>query len=189
MIKDKRFLSAVLAAALLLTIFAAPAAAAGSPLLGKLRITELMVKNRTTLRDEDGDFPDWIELANVSDETLDLTGCRVADREGRRGWMIPGGHLEPGERLVIFASKKNRTGNTLHTDFALSEKDCVCLYDALGWPLDRIACEDWETDSGIIFPERSWDSLIRKGRHRGGRNFARKIFMTRLWRKNRMKGH
>ena len=157
MFKDKRFLSAVLAAALLLTLFAAPAAAAGSPLLGKLRITELMVKNRTTLRDEDGDFPDWIELANVSDETLDLTGCRVADREGRRGWMIPGGHLEPGERLVIFASKKNRTGNTLHTDFALSEKDCVCLYDALGWPLDRIACEDWETDvSWMLDASGAW---------------------------------
>ena len=101
-----------------------------SPLKDKLRITEIMVKNRAALCDEDGDFPDWIELTNVSDEKLDLTDCRITDREKHFGWIMPELSLEGGERLVLFASKKDRREGLLHTNFALSEKDCVCLYDA-----------------------------------------------------------
>ena len=41
---------------------------------GKIRVSELMVKNRATLPDEDGDFPDWIELENVSGDTVELSG-------------------------------------------------------------------------------------------------------------------
>lgn len=130
-------------------VFSPPAAAQGSPLGGKLLITELMVKNRTTLRDEDGDFPDWIELTNISDESLALGGCHITDREGRYGWVFPEQTLAPGERLIIFASKKNRAGTALHTHFALSEKDCVCLYDADGLPVDSVRCADCEADVSL----------------------------------------
>ena len=46
---------------------------------GLLRISEIGVKNRASFY-RDG-FPDWIELTNVSDETLSLAGCRISDRE------------------------------------------------------------------------------------------------------------
>ena len=67
-----------------------------------LRISELMHKNKASLRDEDGDFPDWIELTNVSDETISLKGVRISDREGRWGWGLPDRSMEPGERLIVF---------------------------------------------------------------------------------------
>ena len=108
------------AAAALQTQTPAPTPTPDSALLGKLLITELMEKNRTVLMDEDGEFSDWIELTNVSGETVALTGCRIADRESRWGWTFPERSLAPGERLVVFASRKDRRGDELHTDFARS---------------------------------------------------------------------
>ena len=124
-----------------------------SPFKDKLRITEIMVKNRAALCDEDGDFPDWIELTNVSGEALDLTDCRITDREKHFGWILPELSLESGERLVLFASKKDRREGTLHTNFALSEKDCVCLYDANDLPVDSAFCLDTEADVALRLDE------------------------------------
>lgn len=139
----------------------APTLTPDSALLGKLRITELMEKNRTVLPDEDGDFSDWIELTNISGETLDLTGCRIADREGRYGWTFPARSLNAGERLLVFASRKDRAGDELHTDFALSEYDCVYLYDAEGLFVDSAPCAGCESDVSMALDgEGAWLSSL-----------------------------
>ena len=44
-----------------------------------------MEKNRAVLRDEDGDFSDWIELHNVSDKAVSLGGWRISDKSGEPG--------------------------------------------------------------------------------------------------------
>ena len=38
------------------------------------RITEIMSDNEDSLLDEDGDFPDWIEIYNPDQVTIDLSG-------------------------------------------------------------------------------------------------------------------
>ena len=161
--KGKRFLFILLA--VLLSCGGSAQALAAVPtvsvLHGELCITELMGKNRTTLRDEDGDFSDWIELANLSDEVVSLKGFRIADREGRKGWLLPEKELNPGERLILFASKKNRNAPALHTDFALSEKDCVYLYDAAGLPVDSVACPGTDSDvSWALNTEGKWSESL-----------------------------
>lgn len=132
-----------------------------SPLKGKLRITEIMVKNRAVLCDEDGDFPDWIELTNMSGEMIDLTDCRITDREKHYGWILPEKSLEPGGRLVIYASRKDRAGDELHTNFALSEKDCICLYDANDLPVDSAFCADTEADVSLTLDSAgAWQQTL-----------------------------
>ena len=132
-----------------------------SPLKGKLRITEIMAKNRAVLCDEDGDFPDWIELTNVSEEPIDLTGFRITDREKHYGWILPEKSLESGGRLVLYASKKARAGDELHTNFALSEKDCICLYDANGLPVDSAFCADTAADVSLALDAAdSWQQTL-----------------------------
>ncbi len=42
-----------------------------------VQISEVMAANKATLADEDGNFPDWVELYNPSDEELDLRGCSL----------------------------------------------------------------------------------------------------------------
>ena len=124
-----------------------------SALLGKLLLTELMEKNRTTLSDGDGDCADWIELTNVSGETVELKGCRVSDREKRYGWVFPEKSLLPGERVLLFASGKDRAGDELHTNFALSEYDCVCLFDSEGQLLDSVPCAGCAADVSLARDE------------------------------------
>ena len=84
-------------------------------------ISEFMASNETTLADEDGDFPDWIEIFNPDAEPVGLGGFFLTDDAGRLDrWRFPDVTLEPGEWLVVFASNKNRDVGELHTNFRLA---------------------------------------------------------------------
>lgn len=93
-----------------------------------LRLSELMVKNAATLRDEDGDFSDWLELENCSGRTIDLAGWRLSDKkDGGEGWEFPDVRLKGGDRLIVFASGKDRSGDEMHTSFSLSADEWLSL--------------------------------------------------------------
>ena len=140
---------------------AAPAQTRDSALRGKLRIEEILVKNAAVNPDEDGDFSDWIELHNVSDEPLALEGFRIADREGREGWAFPALRLPAGGRLLLFASGKDRSGGEMHTDFSLSKNDVLCLYAPAGTLSDRGACRDAASDVSLVRAEDgSWEESL-----------------------------
>jgi hypothetical protein len=88
-----------------------------------LLISEFLTENRTHLQDVDGDFSDWIELYNASEETVSLTGYYLTDDfKDYDKWKLPKADLRPGEFLMIWASGKNRTNwlDDLHTNFKLS---------------------------------------------------------------------
>lgn len=92
---------------------------AGSP----LRVNEIMASNASTLADEDGDHPDWIELVNTGRATLDLAGHGLSDDPAQPfRWTLPAVSLEPGGFLLLFASGKDRAvpGSELHTNFSIS---------------------------------------------------------------------
>ena len=63
-------------------------------LLDGLRITELMYHS------QDGDGGDYIELQNISEVALDLTGLRLTDGVQ---FVFPALTLEPGEHTVVVA--------------------------------------------------------------------------------------
>lgn len=83
-------------------------------------INEVCTHNGNTLSDENGDYPDWIELYNASADAVSLGGFALADRSGVR-WIFPARNLPSGAMLVVFASGKDRKGDTLHTSFSLSK--------------------------------------------------------------------
>ena len=114
--------------------------------LGQVVISEFMEKNRAVLRDEDGDFSDWIELYNQSREAVSLAGWNISDKESKLGWPLPELMLEPGQRLLLFASGKDRQGEQLHTDFALSGEEGVYLRNEHGTLLSSALCGDCEAD-------------------------------------------
>ncbi|MBR1456692.1 MAG: CotH kinase family protein [Oscillospiraceae bacterium] len=119
----------------------------------KLRISELMAKNRAVLRDEDGDFSDWIELENCSRETVQLGDWRLSDRKDREGWTLPERTLAPGERLVVFADGKNRSEGELHTGFSLSAGETVYLYNRHGYAVSEVLCASETADVAIALDE------------------------------------
>lgn len=88
----------------------------------EIQITEIMASNTCCLRDEDGDFSDWIELTNTGFTPTSLAGFFLSDQEDQPNkWALPDITLQAGERIVIFASGKDRkTGAELHTNFSLN---------------------------------------------------------------------
>jgi len=85
-------------------------------------ITELVSSNGSTLVDSDGDRPDWVEVANPTQEPVELTGWYLSDDLDQPDrWQFPEVLLAPGERLVVFASGKDRADPVEpHTDFAIA---------------------------------------------------------------------
>ena len=86
-------------------------------------ISEFMAANDTTLRDEDGDYPDWIEIFNPDTADVSLDGWYLTDdADDLTKWRFPAETLEAGTFLVVFASGKDRAvaGEELHADFRLS---------------------------------------------------------------------
>ncbi len=72
-------------------------------------INEVMAANAGTIRDEDGDSPDWIELYNPGTAPVDLLGYGLSDDEGKpQKWTFPRMQLLPRQLLLVFASGKDR---------------------------------------------------------------------------------
>lgn len=129
--------------------------------VGKLAISELMIKNRGVLADADGEFPDWIELENVSGESVSLNGWTVSDSESKTGWALPALELAPGERLVIFTSGKDRSGEELHADFSLSEGETVCLFTPSGQLSGSVLCAGNKADVSLVLGDDGEYALCR----------------------------
>ena len=113
-------------------------------------INEVMASNVITLRDEDGDYSDWVELYNCSLETVDLTGWGLSDTEASpKRWEFPAAKIGPGEYLVVFLSGKNRadSGKELHTDFRINDfEDTVLLSNLRGQIVSEIKISDVAED-------------------------------------------
>ncbi len=88
----------------------------------KVIISEFMADNESSLRDEDGDRSDWIELFNTGDQDVDLDGWILTDRVGNlQRWRFPPVVIPSKGYLIVFASDKDRAqaGRELHTNFRL----------------------------------------------------------------------
>ncbi len=93
-----------------------------------LMITEYMIDNRSVLYDEDGDFVDWVEFFNDSDDPFPLAGLFFSDdRTNLRKWAFPDIVLEPGTYLVIYASGKDKVTENVHTNFRLSAHETLVV--------------------------------------------------------------
>ena len=108
-------------------------------------ISEFMVKNHAVLRDEDGDFSDWIELHNISPHSVSLDGWHISDRPGRQGWAFPDVTLPAGERIILYASGKDRP-ESLHTDFSLSAGESIYLSNKYDYQVSAVLCPDADGD-------------------------------------------
>ena len=87
-------------------------------------INEFMASNTNTHEDSQGDYDDWIELHNRTENKIDLSGWYLSDNEDNpRKWQFPNGSsINPGEYLVIWADEDEEDSSLkeLHTNFKLS---------------------------------------------------------------------
>lgn len=94
--------------------------------LGGLAITEVMTSNDRYLIQSDGRYYDWVELTNISSETVDLADYNLSDDPNHLyAFPLPRKELEPGEQIVIICSARNDlVGGYIHAPFTLSAEEC-----------------------------------------------------------------
>lgn len=84
-----------------------------------LVISELSAAG-SALTDEDGTIQDWIEIHNRTDRAVRVEGYYLTDDPRQvRQWAIPTCEIGPRGYLLVFASRKDRVGEELHTSFEL----------------------------------------------------------------------
>ena len=104
-------------------------------------ISEFMAANTTTLTNNYGETSDWIELHNLSTNTVNLLDWTLTDSAKNLGkWHFPATNIGSGKFIVVYASGRDKriAGAPLHTDFKLNSSGD---YLALVRPDGTIASE------------------------------------------------
>ena len=122
---------------------------------GALVINEICASSITTLKDEDGDYPDWIEIRNTTNQAIDLSNYALSDSADKLvKWRFPQGSvIEANGYFVVFASKKDRAaaeGSWPHASFKLrSNGETVILSDIQGRMIDMVTYD-------LLAADTSW---------------------------------
>lgn len=84
-------------------------------------INEMMSDNETTIKDDQGDYEDWIEIFNPGDSEILMDGYYLSDDPGDPlKWEFPPLQIEPGGFLLVFASGRDTVVETyIHTSFKI----------------------------------------------------------------------
>lgn len=86
-------------------------------------INEFMASNTTYMQNEYGQFEDWIELYNNTNDTVDLNGMYLSDTYANpQKFAFPSGYkIAPYGFLKIWADENAITEDVLHCNFKLSK--------------------------------------------------------------------
>lgn len=86
-------------------------------------INELMSSNQKIYQDQDSDFDDWLELKNVGNEPVNISGYYLSDNSADlTQWQFDSTQdfiIKPNNHILIWADDTTAEGN-LHTNFKLS---------------------------------------------------------------------
>lgn len=111
----KRTVPLILTTALVATGLSLPAWA-------DVRITEFMASNTRTVADNNGNYSDWIEIANTGLTPENLEGWHLTDDAANlTKWTFPAVTVAGYQRILVWASNEDRRdpSNPLHTNFNL----------------------------------------------------------------------
>jgi len=113
-------------------------------------INEIMASNTSTAADDDGEFEDWIELHNLSDQEVDLSGYALSDNPANlRKWEFPAGISIPANGYLIVWADEDGSQGPLHASFKLSASgETLSLVDTQGYFLDNVIFDQQTTDMG-----------------------------------------
>jgi len=101
-----------------------------------------MSSNVSIISDEDGDFPDWIEIYNNNQSIYNLNEYFLSDDASDKfKWNIPNTTIEPYDFLLIFASGKDRNVWASHWETIIDWGDI------------------WKYRIGTSEPPTSWNQI------------------------------
>ena len=125
-------------------------------------INEFMARNATTIADDRGQYDDWLEIYNPTQQSVDLSLLYLTDKlNNLTRWRFPARDviLGPGEFLLVWCDgDTNQSG--LHTNFkldgdgefiALVDRDGVSILDSVSF-----AAQQFDISMGR-YPDGSGD--------------------------------
>jgi len=113
-------------------------------------INEFMASNDSlsNIVDEFGETDDWVELHNLTNNTIDLSGYGLSDDYTLLNkWEFPEGILIPPNGYLIVWTDGDDMQGDLHTNYKLNKSgERIALSDIAGAVLDSISYFDQETN-------------------------------------------
>ncbi|MFI5171218.1 MAG: lamin tail domain-containing protein [Chitinophagales bacterium] len=111
-------------------------------------INEVSPTNNKYFEDEDGSYPDWIEIYNDGAGAVNLSGYSLKDDNALgTNWVFPDTVLPASQRLIVYASGKNR--NCLSCPVSPVDHWETAIFD-----------EDiWEYKNGTTEPPSNWNDV------------------------------
>lgn len=87
-------------------------------------VNEMMPKNLNTYISKYKKPHDWIELKNISNDTIELKGWYLSDnKENPTKWRFPSKKIGPNQIILVLASGLDRkVKGEIHTNFKISSK-------------------------------------------------------------------
>ena len=126
-----------------------------------LMITEVMAKNKNTITDFDGDYSDYIEIYNPTDEIIYLKNYYLTDKANKSTkWRFPDIYIEPEEYLVVFASGKDiydSETRECHTNFKLNDSgEAIALIKTNGIVINKVVYKKLESDEAYSLIDNNY---------------------------------
>lgn len=118
-------------------------------------INELMAANTQSITDPQGDYEDWLELHNITDEVVNLAGMYLTDKaDNLKKWEFPEGTTIPARGyIIVWLDEDGKATEGLHANFKLSRNgETVMLVDTdarNNQIVDIIAFEQLERDIAL----------------------------------------
>ncbi len=118
-------------------------------------INELMAANTQSITDPQGEYEDWLELHNITDEVVNLAGMYLTDKaDNLKKWEFPEGTTIPAHGyLIVWLDEDGKATDGLHANFKLSRNgETVMLVDTdarNNQIVDIIAFEQLERDIAL----------------------------------------
>ena len=126
------------AAAVVLTLFLSPDTMGNSQNGSPIVLSEILASNRTYPA-PNGQFLDYIEVCNISDSPVDISGYMLGDQEDSVGYTFPKGTvLNAHSYIVCWCDKESESSG--YAKFGISKKgeDIIRLYNTSNVVIDRV---------------------------------------------------
>jgi len=138
-------------------------------------INEVMASNSTIATDEAGEYEDWIELYNLSNQVIDMSGYYITDNLfNLTKWDIPSGTtIGANDYLIIWADEDSAQG-TRHSNFKLSKDgEALMLLNANNESMDEVSFSTQQTDMGFArVPNGTGSFVIQDATYNANNNWS-----------------
>jgi hypothetical protein len=114
-------------------------------------INEIMASNKTTAKDQDDEYDDWVELYNNSNQEIDLSAWLLSDDATKLDkYALPAGTKIAANGYLIIWADENGKQNGLHANFKFSADGEACyLSKPTGEVVQEVTFGAQQTDKGF----------------------------------------